>query len=162
MSAPTQRPERGAQSAERNVELVVFRIGELLCGINIAAVQEVNKHLDFTPVHQAPDTIRGIVNLRGQVLTILDLRRYLGLPSRPVDGQARSIIVRHQGETVGLLVDEVDDIVSTSTEEILAPPPHLRGSYGDLFEGVLRQQHHLVAILGVERLWTNEPSARSN
>ncbi|PID38115.1 MAG: chemotaxis protein CheW [Proteobacteria bacterium] len=149
-------------SGTTGVDLVIFRVGELLCGIDIGSVQEVNKQLDVTPVHQARETIRGIVNLRGQILTILDLRRCLGLPSQEIDQSSRSVVVRHQDEIVGLLVDEVDDIVSAQADTILPPPPHLRGAYGDLFEGVYRQQHRLVAVLGVERLWTNEPTNRSN
>lgn len=143
-------------------ELVVFRVGDLLCGVDIDVVQEVNKQLDITAVHQAPAVVRGLVNLRGQIITILDLRRFLGQPPMPIGRNARCVVVRRREEAIGLLVEEVDDILAASRDDILPMPPHLRGPWGDLFEGVYRMSDRLVAVLDVERLWSvDEPDPRS-
>jgi len=135
-------------------ELVVFRIGPLLCGVDIDVVQEVNKQLDVTPVYQAPAVVRGLVNLRGQIITILDLRRFFGEAADAVGPKARSVVVRRGDEAIGLLVEDVDDILSAPREDILPMPPHLRGPWAELFEGVYRMSDRLVAVLDVERLWS--------
>jgi len=152
----------GAQGGGKTRELVVFRVGEQLCGVDIDVVQEVNKHLDVTPVHQGPAIVRGIVNLRGQIITIIDLRRCLGLEPQPIGRRARSVVVRRGDEAVGLLVEDVDDILPAPTDDILPMPPHLRGPWGELFEGVYRMSDRLVAVLDVERLWSvDDPDPRT-
>ena len=92
-------------------ELVLFSVGNLLCGLDIRQVQEINNRLEITSVHHAPPYVRGVVNLRGQLITVIDLRRKLGMAALETQVDMRIIVARGQDGTVGLLVDRVADIV---------------------------------------------------
>jgi len=86
------------------VELATFYVGDALCGMDILRVQEINKQLEITTVPRAPDFVRGIMNLRGQIVTIIDLGKKLGLGETGVNGKTRNIIVNSGDEYIGLLV----------------------------------------------------------
>jgi purine-binding chemotaxis protein CheW len=131
----------------RPIQAAVFRVGRYVCGLFIASIQEINKNLLFTPVHEAPDYVRGIINLRGNIVTVIDLRRKLGLEPMTLQQSTRNVIVKLDREMVGLLVDAVDDIVELDPASILPTPPHLARELGDAFDGVVQLGNDLVAIL---------------
>lgn len=141
------------QSAFRQtgaVDLATFCVGELLLGIDIRSVREINRHLDFTPVPHAPPRVRGVINLRGEVVTVMDLRTILGLGKTELTRHARNIIVHSGSEQIGLLVDRVADTVSVSADAIELPPANVHGADAAMFRGVCRQETDLVVILDVE------------
>ncbi|MCU0662910.1 MAG: chemotaxis protein CheW [Myxococcota bacterium] len=142
--AKHERPSRG--------EYVLFRVGDIACGLKINAVQEINRNLDFTPVHSAPSYVLGILNLRGQIVTVISLRAKLGLPIEEMDDQTRNVVVKSEGEHIGLVVDMVDDILTIEPNEIARTPPHLSGRIGDFFAGVYQSKEELVAILDADAL----------
>jgi len=137
-------------------EYVVFRVDKLLCGLNIKSVQEINKNFDLTVVNQSSDFVRGIVNLRGQIVTIIDLRKKMELESKNIDSKMKNIIVRFGDELIGLLVDEVDDIISGNRDEILPNPPHLTGKIGTYFSGVYKVADELVGVLDIGKILNKE------
>ncbi len=127
--------------------LAVFHVGRYVCGLSIPNIQEINKNLLLTPVHEAPDYVRGIINLRGNIVTVIDLRRKLGLSPIALQPSTRNVIVKYDREMVGLLVDAVDDIVEVDAATILPTPAHLAKELGNSFEGVVQLGDELVAIL---------------
>lgn len=133
-------------------EYAVFEVGEILCGLEIKAVREINRKLDITRVHLAPDEVRGVVNLRGQIVTVVDLRRKFCMPARDFDDRMRIIVVRADGEDIGLLADRVSDIVPASAERMEQPPPHMKHAIGRYISGVYKMDSRLVAILDIERI----------
>ncbi|HEY5959587.1 MAG TPA: chemotaxis protein CheW, partial [Polyangiaceae bacterium] len=82
------------------VQAAVFRVGRYVCGLFIASIQEINKNLLLTPVHEAPDFVRGIINLRGNIVTVIDLRRKLGLEPMVMQPSTRNVIVKLDREMV--------------------------------------------------------------
>lgn len=138
--------------------LAVFRVGRYMCGLLISSIQEINKNLLLTPVHEAPDYVRGIINLRGNIVTVIDLRRKLGLESVPLQSGTRNVIVKLDREMVGLLVDSVDDIVEVQRSDIRPTPAHLAKELGDAFEGVIQLGDELVAILELNYLLNDNSS----
>jgi len=132
--------------------LAVFHVGRYVCGLLISTIQEINKNLLLTPVHEAPDYVRGIINLRGNIVTVIDLRRRLGLESISLQPSTRNVIVKLDREMVGLLVDAVDDIVEVEQADIRPTPAHLAKDLGDAFEGVIQLGDELVAILELNYL----------
>jgi purine-binding chemotaxis protein CheW len=136
----------------------VFRVGQHICGLLISNIQEINKNLLLTPVHEAPDYVRGIINLRGNIVTVIDLRRRLGLEPIALQSSTRNVIVKFEREMVGLLVDAVDDIIEVVTSDIRPTPAHLAKELGDAFEGVVQLGEELVAILGLEYLLNDTSS----
>lgn len=133
-------------------QAAVFRVGRYVCGLFISSIQEINKNLTLTPVHEAPDYVRGIINLRGNIVTVIDLRRKLGLAPTTIETGTRNVIVKHDREMVGLLVDSVDDIVEIDRASVLPTPAHLAKELGDAFEGVVPLGSEIVAILQLRHL----------
>lgn len=128
-------------------QYATFRVGQLLLGLRIDLVQEINRHVDITPVPHAPESIQGCINLRGEVVTVVNLGPLLGLPDGPDIKQARNVIVHHEDQLVGLLVEEVSDILQIVDHEILPPPANLSGVQGRFFKGVYPTEDEIVVIL---------------
>lgn len=138
-------------------QISCFYVGEALCGIDISFVQEINKQVSFTSVPHSPDYVVGIMNLRGKIVTIIDLGRKLGIKSSAeVTDNTRIIIVNSEHEFIGFLVDKVTDVVIADWEKISSPPSNIKGVKGKFFQGVYKFKNKLVAILDVEEVLSNE------
>ncbi len=145
-------------AASPSVQAAVFRVGRYACGLLIASIQEINKNLLLTPVHEAPNYVLGIINLRGNIVTVIDLARRLGLEATELQPGTRNLIVKHDREMVGFVVDSVDDIVELDPSAILPTPTHLTRELGDAFSGVVQLGSELIALLELEYL-LRDPSS---
>jgi purine-binding chemotaxis protein CheW len=134
------------------VELATFYVGDALCGMDILKVQEINKLMDMTKVPQAPEYVMGILNLRGQIVTIIDLGKKLGLTSVEVNESSRNIIVNSDNEYIGLLVTRIGDVVEAEWEKVERPPANIGGVQGVFFKGVFKMQDRLIGILDADRV----------
>ena len=133
-------------------ELVLFACGDLLCGLDIRQVQEIDRNLEITPVRHAPAYVRGVLNLRGQLLTILDLRSKLGLQPIDIDADMRIVVARGPEGIVGLLVDSVTDIVEAPVDEMEAPPSNIEEVPGIFFSAIYKMAEGLAAVLNLEQV----------
>jgi purine-binding chemotaxis protein CheW len=138
------------------VELASFFVGEALCGMDILKVQEINKLIEMTRVPQAPEYVLGILNLRGEIVTIIDLGKKLGLKSTELSDKTRNIIVNSRGEHIGLMVEKISDVVQANFEKIEAPPANIGGVQGKYFTGVLKTKDRLIGILDVGKVLEEE------
>jgi purine-binding chemotaxis protein CheW len=135
---------------KKTIELITFRLGETLYGIEIKKVLGINKILDITPVAQAPDYIKGLLNLRGQIICIIDLGIKLGLGSSTMGKEGRIIIVSYNDEYIGLQVDQIFDVVVSEKNEMAPPPPNLGKVQGEFFTGVVKTETSLIGILKID------------
>jgi len=140
------------QAGNKTVELATFYVGESLCGMDILKVQEINKLMEMTEVPLAPDYVKGILNLRGQIVTVIDLGSKLELADTDTGGDTRNIIVNSNGEYIGLLVHKIGDVERTEEENIEPPPANIGGIQGRYFEGVFKKEDSLIGILNVEEI----------
>lgn len=140
------------QTGSKSVELATFYVGDSLCGMDILKVQEINKLLEMTEVPLAPDYVKGILNLRGQIVTVIDLGSKLKLADTETGGDTRNIIVNSNGEYIGLLVHKIGDVERTEVEDIEPPPANIGGIQGRYFEGVFKKENSLIGILNVEEI----------
>jgi len=154
MSA-TLEIERDTEAVD--LQLATFYVGDILLGIDIQQVQEINRQLDVTDVPHSPGYVRGVINLRGDVATVVDLRTILGLPSAEVTRESRNLIVHSRGETIGFLVDRISDILTVSSREISSSPTTVEGVDGSLFKGVFKLETELLIILDVDAVLSDEP-----
>lgn len=138
------------------VELATFYVGDALCGMDILKVQEINKLMQMTKVPQAPDYVLGILNLRGQIVTILDLGKKLGLGETDISKNPRNIIVNSAGGHVGLLVRRISDVISADMEKRERPPANMSGIQGEYFTGVYKTDDNLIGILDVDKVLSVE------
>jgi purine-binding chemotaxis protein CheW len=126
-------------------QFVTFKIDEDLLGIDVLRVREINRVLDITPVAKAPAYVRGLVNLRGQTVTIFDLGIRLGLPPRHITEESHNIVLKH--DMVGFLVDSIGDIVQCGAIEVEPPPANAGDIDGKFIDGVVQLEHELLVIL---------------
>jgi purine-binding chemotaxis protein CheW len=140
----------------RIVELATFYIGGALCGMDILKVQEINKLMEMTKVPQAPGYVTGILNLRGQIITVIDLAKKLGLAKEELGDAARNIIVNSGNEYIGLLVSRISDVVEATWEKVEEPPANIGGVQGVYFKGVYKTKDRLIGILDVDRVLAEE------
>jgi purine-binding chemotaxis protein CheW len=118
-----------------------------LCGVDTEPVQEIVKVGHITPVHHAPDYVVGIMNLRGRVVTVIDLGMKLDLGATLVTPDSRILIITWQGEALGLLIDNVLGVVPVDRAEMKPPPENVRGVQSDMVEGVCQVDGRLMALL---------------
>lgn len=132
---------------ERLLLVATFALGDAWFGIDTAIVQEVVLPGEITLVHHAPEHVAGIRNLRGHIITVIDLRVALGLGCITPGLETRILIVDWQDELVGLLVDSLADTVSVDLAALAPPPPNVHGTPGRGLRGVIQSEAHLIALL---------------
>jgi purine-binding chemotaxis protein CheW len=121
-------------------------------GIDVLKVQEVIRHQEMTRVPLAPPVVRGLINLRGQIVVAIDLRRRLGLPDR-ADGQLPvNVVVSANDGAVSLLVDEIGDVLTVSEAEFERPPETLRGKTREMIRGAYKLERRLLLELAMDEL----------
>ena len=144
------------QHQDTLTELATFQVGEALCGMEIRQIQEINKLTQMTRVPQAPADVLGILNLRGQIVTVIDLAHRLGLGATEPTPQARIIIVNTAGGKVGILVSRISDVVAVDLLHKEASPANMRGIQGRFFNGVCKRENGLVGLINIERVLSHE------
>jgi purine-binding chemotaxis protein CheW len=137
-----------------STQCVTFYVGESLLGVPIQRIEEINRLVDLTPVPHGPACVRGVINLRGEVVTVVDLRTILGLDRLDVTRDTRNVILNFNGEHVGLVVDRVADVVAARNDEIDRPPANLSGAEGGFYRGVYKLESELMVLLNVEQVLT--------
>ncbi len=133
-------------------DLVLFQVDDMTCGLDTSLIQEINKQTEITVVHRAPDYVRGVMNLRGEIATIIDLRKKFNLESIDINKEMKVVVVRQGSENIGLLVDSVTDVVMADSRDIAPPPSNVSGVPGIFFEGIYTMKEDLVAVLNVDEL----------
>ena len=139
-------------SQSSQIELTSFLVGDLLCGLENSRIREISNIRTLTPVHHAPPEVCGVVNLRGQIMTVIDMGVRFGRSKIEITGQARILVVNDGTEDVGLMVDAVEDVVSASTEQLESPPSNVAGVSGHLFQSILKVKDDLISILELDRV----------
>lgn len=134
------------------LELTVFAIGDLLCAVENLRIHEISGMRPVTPVHHAPPHVRGVVNLRGQIMTVIDLGVRFGIGPVPDDRKARILVVPSGGEDVGLIVDGVEDVLTADEADLEATPSNIGGVSGHFFRNILKSREDLIAIVDLDRL----------
>lgn len=138
--------------ANASHELIIFDVGDILCAVSITQVQEINQNLGITSVHHAPAYVKGVLNLRGQIVSVIDLRQKFGFEALELHPEMRIVVVRFAEENIGLLVDRVQDVMRADAGDITVPPANVSGVSGTFFSGIYRMQQGLVAIVNLEEI----------
>ena len=125
-----------------------FVVDQLLFGVGVEKVQEVIRYQEMTRVPLAPSVVRGLINLRGQIVTAVDLRRRLGLRERAATDLPMNVVIRHEDGAVSLLVDEIGDVLEVEEESFESPPGTLAGEARELILGSLQTERHVTDCFG--------------
>ena len=140
------------QAIEEIKELVLFNVDDLLCAIDISHIQEINKNLEFTKVYRAPDYVKGVLNLRGDIVTIIELRKKFQKKVMELNPNMRVIIVKYNDENVGLLVDDVNDVIEVDPKRIEKSATNMKGVNANYFQGLYKLDDRIVVILNIEEI----------
>jgi purine-binding chemotaxis protein CheW len=133
-------------------QLTTFYLDGHLFGVEVSKVQEVVRYQEMTRVPLASPVIRGLINLRGQIVTALDLRRRVNLPDRAPDHRPTNVVVRSGSEAVSLLVDEIGDVLEVGEEDFEPPPDTLHGEARQLIRGTYKLKDRLLLALDTEKV----------
>jgi purine-binding chemotaxis protein CheW len=132
-------------------QFCTFFLDGYLFGVPVPQVQEVIRHQPMTPVPLAPPAVEGLINLRGQIVLAIDLRRRLSLGERSQGELPVNVVVRTSDGAVSLLVDEIGDVIEVEPSSFEVPPETLRGSVRELIMGVHKLEGKLLHLLDTEK-----------
>jgi len=133
-------------------QFCTFCVDELLLAIDVLEVQEVIRYQEMTRVPTAPPVVRGLINLRGQIVTAVDLRRRLGLPPAAEDRRPMNVVVQTDEGAVSLLVDEIGDVFELDDRDCEPAPETIPPAIRDLVTGIYRLADRLLIVLNPEKV----------
>lgn len=151
MSSEARATNRGPTA-----QYVTFRLAEETYAINVMQVQEVLRVSEIAPVPGAPHYVLGIVNLRGNVVTVIDARRRLGLDSREPDDASRVVIIEASNQVVGILVDSVAEVIELAAAEIEPAPNVGNDESSKYIQGVASREGELTIVVDLNKLLSEE------
>lgn len=131
-----------------------FAVGDLFFGVDVGRVQELIRYQEMTPVPLASPVVGGLINLRGQIVTAIDLRVRLGLPPRTSERLPMNVVLRTDDGAVSLMVDEIGDVLDVTPDSFEAPPETLAGISRELILGAHKLDERLLLVLDTDRAIT--------
>lgn len=141
-------------------QFATFHLNGLFFGVEVLRVQEVIRYQQMTRVPVAPAMIRGLINLRGQIVTAIDLRCRLEMPPRPEGQLPMNVVIRTDEGAVSLLVDSIGDVIDLDESSFERPPETLRGAARDFIRGVYKLKGQLLLILDTDLAISAPAAAR--
>jgi purine-binding chemotaxis protein CheW len=155
MGSDIGQNSRGS-AGESLLQLVSFSIGEEEYGVDILKVQEINRMLDVTHVPNAPEYVDGVINLRGKVIPIINLRRRFDMERKEQDNHTRIVVVELSGKVVGFVVDAVREVLRIPSS-VTEPPPSLTGGpRSEFITAVGKLDDRLLILLNLEKMLNKE------
>ena len=157
--APMSEDRASMNSTDTNDEVlqwVTFKLDEETYGINVMQVQEVLRYTEIAPVPGAPDYVLGIINLRGNVVTVIDTRSRFGLMSGEVSDNSRIVIIESDKQVIGILVDSVAEVVYLKTSEIDSTPNVGTDESAKFIQGVSNRDGELLILVDLNKLMTDD------
>ena len=145
------------------LQLVTFNISQEEFGVDILKVQEIIRTMEITKVPRSPAFVEGVINLRGKVIPIIDLRKRFGMAPRDHDNQTRIIVIELHHMIVGFVVDSVSEVLRIPASTVEPPPAVVSGIESDYISGVGKLDDRLLILIDLEKLLSSEEkSALSN
>jgi purine-binding chemotaxis protein CheW len=142
------------QDMPEQLQCVVFTLNHEKYGINVMQVQEVLREIEFSPVPGAPEFVLGIINLRGNVVSVIDARTRFGIAPREYDDKTRIIVTRVHQQMMGILVDSVAEVVNVMRSEIEAAPNAGHSKTSKYIDGVVSKDDSILIIVDLNKLIT--------
>ncbi|TNC81949.1 MAG: chemotaxis protein CheW [Oleiphilus sp.] len=138
------------------LQYVTFRLDEETYGINVMQIQEVLRYTEIAPVPGAPDYVLGIINLRGNVVTVIDTRKRFGLSQSEISDHTRIVVLELEGQVIGVLVDSVAEVVYLKQSEIESAPNVGNEESARFIQGVCNKNGELIILVEFEKMLSEE------
>ncbi len=146
----------GQAAEDPLLQYVTFRLEEETYGINVMQIQEVLRYTEIAPVPGAPDYVLGIINLRGNVVTVIDTRKRFGLRQSEISDQTRIVVLELEGQVIGVLVDSVAEVVYLQQSEIETAPNVGNEESARFIQGVCNKNGELIILVEFEKMLSEE------
>ena len=143
-------------AASEQLQLVTFGIGSEEFAVDILSVQEINRMMALTRVPQSPPEVEGVINLRGKIIPVVDLRKRFGMAQAEKSEQSRIVVVEVHGRTIGFIVDRVNEVLRISGKIVEPAPTMVCSVDSDFIAGVGKLEDRLLILLDLERLFSAE------
>lgn len=140
---------------EELLQLVSFKVGEAEFGVDILRVQEINKMMELTTVPNTPSFVEGVVNLRGRIIPVINLRSRLGLDVMEYDSETRIIVVDLYDKTIGFIVDEVKEVLRIPKSITEQPPDIVSGVNSEYITAIGKLEDRLLILLDLSKILSN-------
>ena len=148
--------EKSGVLAENLDQLISFAISDEDYGVDIQTVKEVIRHREITRLPKAPAFVKGVINLRGDIIPIIDLRERFGMEQQEYTDMTRVIVVEVEGRSVGMVVDSVSHVIRIEEGQIVPPPPCVGKASEEYIRGVGKVDEKLIVLLHITRILTTE------
>jgi len=136
--------------AGAEMQLVVFELGDESYGVDISRVQDINRMQEITEIPHAPESVVGVINLRGRVIPVIDLRKRFGLPEAVHTKDTRIVVVHLEGNLIGVIVDAVSQVLRIPADIVEPPSPVLAGVDSRYLRGIAKLDDRLVILLDLD------------
>ncbi len=148
---------KGMDSARSTLQVVIFNLGNERYGVETSQVKEIIRAEEITAIPNAPDFIEGVINLRGQITTIINLRKRFGMESKPIDNDTRIIVFENEGNTIGMMVDTVTEVKYLSKENIEELPNLITArSESKFLRGIGKLPDGLLILVDLDKVLHGE------
>ena len=138
----------------REKQIVGFRVGRETYGVPITSLHEIVRVPEITAVPDAPDYLEGVINLRGKIVSVVDLRKRFGQPAVELDRRSRILVVEHRGRLAGMIVDSASEVLKISESEIESAPAMMQEGGLDCVTGLGKYQGRLIILLDIGKVLT--------
>jgi purine-binding chemotaxis protein CheW len=144
------------QAAVPQVQLVTFRVGGEEFGLDVFSVHEILNYQQPTPMPRAPEFVEGVLDVRGTLVPIVDLRRRFETPEVVYGDDTRIVLVDFNGERLGLVVDSVTEVLRAPETAVSPPPAYIRGLAAEFVRGIVRVGERLVVLMDLDRILSSD------
>lgn len=160
-SAPPQTAPSSAAAGSEERQLVVFQLGAELYGVEISRVHEIIRLQAVARIPHSPPFVEGVINLRGKVISVINLRRRFGLPAADDTRDGRIVVVDINDQVIGMVVDGVSEVLRVNTATIEPPSPAVSGIDSEYLQGIVKLPERLVILLDLDRVLTREERSKT-
>lgn len=138
--------------SSQTLQLVCFKIDSEVVGIDILKVKEIIKMTTLTPLQESYDIIEGLINLRGQIIPVINLRTRFQLPRKDYDINTRIILIEKNNKTIGLIVDSVSEVLTIGAKNVEAVPEISNPNYSDYIQSIVKNDDHIIILIDIDKV----------
>ncbi len=150
----TQKDSKKVSAAENNMQLILISIGNAFYAIDIMKIVEIIKYMPITPVPKAPEFMEGVIDLRGEIIPVVDMRKRFEIPANMTHEKLRIVIIKVIDKIAGLVVDEVREVLRVPAEKVLPPPKIVKGIESEYLSSVVSDRGRIILVLNLDRILT--------
>ena len=150
----TQKNIKTASAAEDSVQLILISIGSAFYAIDIMKIVEIIKYMPVTPVPRAPEFLEGVIDLRGDIIPVIDMRKRFEVQAGDAQDKLRIVIIKVIDKVAGLIVDGVKEVLRVPAKKVLPPPRIVQGIESEYLSSVVSDRGRIILVLNLDRILT--------